>query len=96
MKERVAEEKLRVIDIIKENAGAVISIGGFVYLIFQFLIMPVYKLQFQVANILDNHLATIQTELTVATAERKAQTEQLNVLQAQVIKLTTILEQKEI
>ena len=87
-----AEEKLRILDTIRENAGMVITIGGFIWLIFSFIIIPLYKVQYDIANILDNHLATIQSELTTATAERKTQTEQLNSLSAQVIKLTTILE----
>jgi hypothetical protein len=92
MKENKAEEKLRVMDIIRENTGLVISIGGFVYIIFQFVILPIYKLQYQVTNILDNHLATIQTEMTVASAEREEQGKQLTALSEQIIRLQTLLE----
>ena len=92
MKEQIAREKLTIIDTIKENASMVLSIGGFVYLIFQFVIMPVAKLQYQVGNILDNHLATIQTELTAAKAERDAQGKQLTALSEQIIRLTTKLD----
>lgn len=94
MKENRAEEKLRVIDTIRENASLVIAIGGFTWLIFQFLIIPIYKLQFQVSNILDNHLATIQTEMTEAKTERQLQREQLTALSEQIIKLATQLENK--
>jgi len=92
MKQENAKEKLRVIDIIKENANLVISIGGFVYLLFQFIILPVAKLQYQVTNILDNHLATIQIELTEAKAEREAQGKQLTILSEQIVRLQVIIE----
>lgn len=82
-----AAEKLRIVDVIKENAGVVISIGGFVWLIFQFLIIPVYKLQYDVSNILDNHLATIQTQMTEAKIERTAQSKQLTELMEQIVRL---------
>ena len=94
MKEQQAEEKLRIIDTIKENAGLVITIGGFVWLMFSFIIIPIYKVQYDVANILDNHLATIQTELTEAKAERKAQGVVLENLTANVIRLQATLENK--
>jgi hypothetical protein len=94
MKESQAREKLRIMDTIKENAGAVISIGGFVWLVFQFLVIPVYKLQFQMQNILDNHLATIQTELTTATAEREEQGKQLTALSEQIVRLQVLIEGK--
>ena len=89
-----ASEKLRVIDTIKENAGAVISIGGFCWIIFQFLIIPVYRLQYQMDNILDNHLATIQTELTEAKIERDLQGKQLNNLSEQIVRLQVLIEKK--
>jgi len=94
MKENIAREKLRVIDTIKENAALVVSVGGFVFLIFQFVIMPVAKLQYDIANILDNHLATIQTELTEAKTERKIQGDLLVQLSEQIIKLQVELEEK--
>jgi hypothetical protein len=94
MKEVIAEEKLRIIDVIKENAGMVISIGGFIFLIFQFLILPMYKLQLQVQNILDNHLATIQLELTEAKTERDLQGKQLTALSEQIVRLSTLMETK--
>ena len=94
MKQTQAAEKLRIIDTIRENAGVVISIGGFVWLIFQFLIIPVYKLQYDVGNILDNHLATIQTELTAAKTERDAQGKQLTALSEQIIRLQTLMEKQ--
>lgn len=95
MQEHEAKEKLTIIATLKENIGVVISIGGFIYLIFQFLIMPVAKLQYQVGNILDNHLATIQTELTEAKTERDIQGKQLNALSEQIVKLQTIMESKK-
>jgi hypothetical protein len=87
-------EKLRVIDIIKENAGMVISIGGFVWLIFQFLIIPVMKLEYDVGDILNNHLKTIQDQMTIATTERDAQGKQLTALSEQMVRLSTLLETK--
>lgn len=93
--ENKAEEKLTIIETLKENIGVVISIGGFVYLIFQFLIMPVAKLQYQVGNILDNHLATIQTELIEAKTERDMQGKQLNALSEQIVRLSTQIENKK-
>lgn len=89
-----AAEKLRVIDTIKENAGLVLSIGGFVWLVFQFLILPIQQLKYQVGNILENHLATIQTELTTATAERSEQGRQLTALSEQIVRLQVLLEKK--
>jgi hypothetical protein len=62
--ENQAEEKLRIMDVIKNNATTVVSIGAFVWILFSYVILPIQKMQFQVSNILDNHLATIQTELT--------------------------------
>lgn len=94
MKENIAKEKLRMIDIIRENAGMVVSIGGFVYLMFQFIILPIYQLQFKVNNILDNHLATIQTELTEAKTERDIQGKQLTALSEQLVRLETLMEKK--
>jgi hypothetical protein len=93
--ENKAEEKLRILDVIRENAGLVISIGGFVYLMFQFIIMPIYELQFKVSNILENHIKTIQDNLIVATSERDAQGKQLTALSEQIIRLTTIVENKK-
>jgi hypothetical protein len=94
MKENKAEEKLRVVDIIKENTGLVISIGGFIWLMFQFVILPIYKLQYDVANILGNHLATIQTQLTEAKSEREAQGKLLISLSEQIIRLQILIEKK--
>jgi hypothetical protein len=92
MKENVAKEKLRVIDIIKENAALIVSVGGFIWLIFQFLIIPVKQMQFQMDDVLNNHLKTIQDQMVVATEERKAQGEQLNALSEQITRLTVLIE----
>lgn len=94
MEENKAEEKLRIIETIKENVGMIISIGGFMWLIFQFVIIPMNRLQYQIENILDNHLATIQTELTEAKAERDMQGKQLTALSEQIIRLQTIMQLK--
>ena len=72
MKEIQAEEKLRVVDIIKENAVSFITIGGLVWVLFSYVILPIQKMQFQISNILDNHLATIETEIIEAKTEREA------------------------
>lgn len=94
MKEPLAQEKLRIIDTIRENAGLVLGVGGFVWLIFQFLIIPMVRVQDAITNILDNHLATIQTELTEAKAERDLQGNQLRVLSEQIVRLQTLIESK--
>ena len=95
MKETEAREKLNIIGVMKENTGMVISIGGFVYLLFQFVVMPIAKLEYKVSNILDNHLATIQTELTEAKTERDMQGKQLTALSEQLVRLSTQLESKK-
>jgi hypothetical protein len=92
MKENTAKEKLRVIDIIRENAALIVSVGGFVWLIFQFLIIPVKEMQFQMNDVLNNHLKTIQDNLIIATAEREAQGKQLNALSEQIARLTVLIE----
>ena len=94
MRENLAKEKLRVTDIIKENAGMVITIGGFIFLMFQFVLLPIQETKFKIDNILDNHLSTIQQEMTEAKSERHAQTTQLNALSEQLIRLSTQLEKK--
>ena len=94
MRENLAKEKLRVTDIIKENAGMIITIGGFIFLMFQFVLLPIQETRFKIDNILDNHLSTIQTEMTEAKIERQAQTAQLNTLSEQIVRLSTQLENK--
>lgn len=94
MKENKAEEKLRVIDIIKENAALVFSVGGFVWIIFQFVIVPINQLQYQMGDILNNHIKTIQDNLIIATAEREAEAKQINALSEQIIRLQTIIEKQ--
>lgn len=94
VKENLAKEKLRVMDIIKENAGLVISVGGFVWLIFQFVIIPIKSMEFNMNDILNNHLKTIQTEMTTATAEREEQSKQIQMLSEQIVRLTTLIENK--
>ena len=93
MKENIAEEKLRIIDILKENTSLVITIVGITWILFQFVIIPIQEMKFQVDNILDNHIKTIQDEMTVATTERKAQTQQMQQLSEQIVRLTTLLDQ---
>jgi len=92
VKENIAKEKLRIIDTIKENTGLVLSVGGFIWLIFQFLIIPMVRLQDAVTNILDNHLATIQIELTEAKTERDIQGKQLTALSEQIVRLETLIQ----
>jgi hypothetical protein len=94
MKENVAKEKLRVIDIIRENAALIVSVGGFVWLIFQFLIIPVREMQFQMSDVLNNHIKTIQDQMVIATAEREMQSKQLALLSEQIVRLTTLIENK--
>ena len=93
MKENIAEEKLRIIDILKENTSLVITIVGITWILFQFVIIPIQEMKFQVDNILDNHIKTIQDEMIIATAERKAQTQQMQQLSEQIVRLTTLLDQ---
>ena len=92
MTQNKAAEKLRIVDVIKENTGLVLSIGGFIWLVFQFLILPMQEMRFQINNILDNHLATIQTELTSAKSERDKQGKQLITLSEQIIRLQILIE----
>lgn len=94
VKENIAKEKLRVIDTIKENAGLVLSVGGFVAIIFQFIIVPLNQLQYQVGDILNNHIKTIQDSEIEATSEREAQGKQLTALSEQIIRLQTLMETK--
>ena len=94
MNEIQAEEKLRVIDIIKENSVSFITIGGLVWVLFSYVILPIQKMQFQITNILDNHLSTIQIELTEAKVERENQGKLLTSLSEQIIRLTVELETK--
>jgi hypothetical protein len=93
MKQSNASEKLRVIDIFKENASMVIAIGGFCWIIYSSIITPIKSLEFSVGDIIGNHLKTIQDEQVTATEERKSQTEKLDKLSGELIRLTTILEQ---
>lgn len=94
MAENRAEEKLRIVETLKENAGMILSIGGFMWMIFQFVIIPMNKMQYQINNVLDNHLATIQTELTEAKIERDFQGKQLTTLSEQIVRLQTLMELK--
>lgn len=92
MRENIAKEKLRIIDVLKENTSLVITIVGITWIIFQFVIIPIQQMKFQVDNILDNHLKTIQDEMTEAKTERDAQGKQLTALSEQIIRLTTLIE----
>jgi hypothetical protein len=92
--ENLASEKIRIDKVIKENASSFLAIGGFVWLIYSLVITPIQRLEYSVGDILNNHLKTIQDEQVTATAERKSQTEQLNLLSNEITKLTTILEQQ--
>jgi hypothetical protein len=93
MRENLAKEKLRIVDIIKENATTALVIGGFVWTLYATVILPIKNLEYQVGDIINNHIKTIQDESVTATAERKAQSEKLDKLSGEIIKLTTILEQ---
>jgi hypothetical protein len=89
-----SSEKLRVIDILKENSTMVIAIGGFVWVIYSTIIIPIKTLEYQTGDIIGNHLKTIQDEQVTATAERKSQTDKLDKLSSDLIRLTVILEQQ--
>ena len=91
MRPKEAEEKLRVMDIIRENAALVLSIGGFVYIIFQFVIIPINNLQYQVGDILNNHLKTIQDALVSEAALREQETEKMDEMAKEIVKLETLL-----
>jgi hypothetical protein len=91
MKENKAEEKLRIIDVIKENSAAVIAIGGFIWIVYSAIVLPIKALEYQVGDIIGNHLKTIQDEQVTATAERKAQTEMLMDISSKLIRLETIV-----
>lgn len=91
--ENKASEALRITKIFKENIATVITIGGFMWLLFSNVVKPIQQLEYSVGDIIGNHLKTIQDEQVVATAERKAQTDKLDKLSGELIRLTTILEQ---
>lgn len=86
-----ASEKLRVIDILKENSTMVVAIGGFVWIIYSTIIIPIEHLKYQTGDIINNHLKTIQDEQITATAERKEQTAKMDKISGELIRLTTIL-----
>jgi hypothetical protein len=92
MKEQVAKEKLRIIDVIKENAGMVITIGGIIWAIYSLVILPIKQLEYQVGDIINNHLKTIQDEYIVASQERKEQGEMIRELNNQIVRLQTLIE----
>lgn len=91
--ENKALEKFRIQNVLKENATSVLAIGGFIWLIYSMVILPIKELEYNVGDIIGNHLKTIQDEQIIATAERKAQSDKLDNLSGDIIKLTTILEQ---
>lgn len=90
-----AKEKLRIIDVIKENAALAVTIGGFIWVLISMVILPIKQLEYQVGDIINNHLKTIQDEYTVASQERKEQGEMIKELTAQVIRLQTLLENQK-
>lgn len=92
MKEQIAKEKLRIIDVIKENAGMVITIGGIIWAIYSLIILPIKQLEYQTGDIINNHLKTIQDEQIQASAERKEQGVKILELNNQIIKLQTLIE----
>ena len=93
MRENKAAEKLSVLVILKENAAMIIAIGGFIWVIYSSVILPIKNLEYQVGDILNNHLKTIQNEQVKATAERAAEADQINKANEKLVKLETILEQ---
>jgi hypothetical protein len=93
MRENLSSEKLRVLDYIKENAMTVVTIGGFLWLIYTTVIIPISQLQFQTNDVLNNHLKTIQDEQVRATTEREGQTKRLQEINDRLIRLETTLEQ---
>ena len=92
IKENIAEEKLRVLDIIKDNAMTFIFITSIVWSMVSFVIIPIKQLEYSVDAILNNHLKTIQDEQVRATVERKEQKELMIDIQKELVKLQTILE----
>jgi hypothetical protein len=88
-----AAEKLRVIDILKENATSVLVIGGIVWTLYSTVILPIKNLEYQVGDIINNHIKTIQDEQVIATTERKEQSDKMDKLSGEIIRLTTVLEQ---
>jgi hypothetical protein len=87
MRKTDAAEKLRVIDILKENATMVIAIGGFVWMIYSFVLLPLKNMEFQMSDVLNNHLKTIQDEQIAASTERKEQRELLNIMNENLVRL---------
>ena len=94
IKENLAEEKLRVIDIIRDNAALTLTVAGFVWVIYSMVILPIKTLEFQVGNILNNHIKTIQDEQVTASAERKAQSLILQQINESIIRLQEQLKER--
>lgn len=92
--ENNAKEKLRVIEIIKENATAIIVIVGLTWGFIQTVILPIKQIQFQMEDILNNHIKTIQDQMIIATQDRDEQGKKIDELVAQLIRLQTTIEKK--
>mgnify|MGYP001446284362 CR=1 FL=1 len=91
--QKQAAEKLRVIDILKENATMVLAIGGFMYMIFSYVILPIKNLDYQVNDIIGNHLKTIEDEQIIATEERRQQGDALEANNIRLTRIEVLLEQ---
>jgi hypothetical protein len=93
--EQIAKEKLRIVDVVKENAGMVITIVGLVWVLIQLIVLPIKALEYSTSDIINNHLKTIQDEQVIATEERKNQSEKLTELSNQIVRLQTLIEEMQ-
>ena len=93
MVEEQAEEKLRIIDVIKENAAMILSLGGFLWLLFSYIVSPIQSLQYQVGDILNNHMKTLQDNMVTQTTVAEEQAKQIRALSEAVVRLTVEIEQ---
>ena len=88
-----AAEKLRVLDILKEYGAGILAIGSFMFMIFSYVILPIKNLDYQVTDIIGNHLKTIEDEQITATEERRQQTDKLELNNVRLTKIEVLLEQ---
>jgi len=90
--ENISAEKLRILDVIKENAMTFIFIAGLMWSVISFVVLPIKQLEYSVGTILNNHLKTIQDHQIIATQERKQSTEVILQIQKELIKIQVHLE----
>ena len=94
-KENIAEEQNRVNKYFKENFLTIIFICGITWTLIQMVIIPIKQLEWEVSNDMNNHFKTIQDNEIIATQERKEESNKIDNLTAQVIRLQAIMDTKK-